>query len=110
MENFCRAGGRAKMTIWRMRAACWIPKATDTHSQYVIFIAFLLQKYLQQSPSILSPTYIASLVSFMSSQVLPHTLFDYTSASSAELNLNKTNNNHVEVTYKSITRVPNLKG
>jgi hypothetical protein len=28
------------MTVWRMRIACWIPKATDTHSEYEIFIAF----------------------------------------------------------------------
>jgi len=26
--------------IWRMRIACWITKATNTHSQYVTFIAF----------------------------------------------------------------------
>ena len=32
--------GRLQMTIWRMRIACWIPKATETHSQYVIFITF----------------------------------------------------------------------
>jgi len=25
--------GRAQMTIWRMRIACWIPKATNTHSK-----------------------------------------------------------------------------
>jgi len=37
--------GRAHKTIWRMRIACWITKTTDTdtHSQYVIFIAFPLQ-------------------------------------------------------------------
>ena len=28
----------------RMRIACWIPKATDTHSEYVILIAFPLQQ------------------------------------------------------------------
>jgi hypothetical protein len=28
--------GRAQMTIWRMRVQCWIPKATNTHSQHVI--------------------------------------------------------------------------
>jgi hypothetical protein len=27
-------------TIWRVRIACWIPKATDTHSEYVILIDF----------------------------------------------------------------------
>ena len=32
------------MTIWRMGIACWITKATDTHSEYVILIAFPLQK------------------------------------------------------------------
>jgi hypothetical protein len=30
--------GRTQMAIWRMRVACWIPKATDTHSEYVMFI------------------------------------------------------------------------
>ena len=28
------------MTIWQMCIACWITKATDTHSEYVILIAF----------------------------------------------------------------------
>jgi len=36
--------GRPLMTIRRMRIACWIPKATNTHSQYVILIAFTLQQ------------------------------------------------------------------
>jgi len=31
--------GRLKMTIWRMPIACWITKATNVHSEYVIFIA-----------------------------------------------------------------------
>ena len=31
---------RPQMTIWRMRTACWITTAIDTHSEYVIFIAF----------------------------------------------------------------------
>jgi len=26
---------RSQMTIWRMRIACWIPKATKTHTQIV---------------------------------------------------------------------------
>jgi len=30
--------GRPQMT-WRMRIACWIPKATSTHSYYVTLIA-----------------------------------------------------------------------
>jgi len=32
--------GRPQMAIWRMRAACWIPKATNTHSEYVILTDF----------------------------------------------------------------------
>ena len=27
--------GRRQMTIWRMRFACWIPKATHTHTQKI---------------------------------------------------------------------------
>jgi len=26
--------------MWHMRFACWISKATDTHSEYVILAAF----------------------------------------------------------------------
>jgi hypothetical protein len=45
--------GRPQMTIWRMRIACWIPKATDTHSEYVILIAFPLQQWLHNGASVL---------------------------------------------------------
>ena len=38
--------GRPQMAIWRMRIACRIPKATNTQSEYVTFIDFLLQKRL----------------------------------------------------------------
>ena len=30
--------------IQRMGTACWINKATDTHSEYVMFIAFPIQQ------------------------------------------------------------------
>jgi len=33
---------RPRITIWRMRIARWIPKGTNTHSEYVILIAFSL--------------------------------------------------------------------
>jgi len=36
--------GRAQMAVWRMRVACWIPKATGTHSEYVALIAFPLHE------------------------------------------------------------------
>jgi hypothetical protein len=38
--------GRPQMTIWRMRIACWIPKGTNAHSEYVILIAFPQQQWL----------------------------------------------------------------
>ena len=44
----------------RMRYACWIKKATDTHSQYVILIAFLRER-----ASTLRYTYSACLVSLV---------------------------------------------
>ena len=31
---------RTQMTIWCMHVAYWITKATNTHSEYVILIAF----------------------------------------------------------------------
>jgi len=36
--------GRPQMKIWRMRYVCWVPKAPDKLSQYVIFVAFPLQQ------------------------------------------------------------------
>jgi len=47
------------MTIWRMRIACSIPKAIDTHSEYVILVAFPLQRWLHERTSMLRYTYIA---------------------------------------------------
>ena len=50
---------RQHMRVWGMRIACWIPKATYTHSEYVIFIAFPLQQWLHERASMLRYTYIA---------------------------------------------------
>jgi hypothetical protein len=33
-----------------MRIACWITKATNTHSEYAILIAFPLQQWLHERP------------------------------------------------------------
>ena len=55
--------GRPQMTLWRMRFACWIPKAMDTHSEYVILIALPLQKWLHEHFSILCYTYVVCRVS-----------------------------------------------
>jgi len=39
---------RPQMTIWRTRISCWIPKDTNTQSEYVILIALVRQQWLQE--------------------------------------------------------------
>ena len=55
--------GRILTTTWRMRIACWITNAIHTHkhthSEYVILIAFPLQKWLKERASMLRCTCIA---------------------------------------------------
>ena len=58
------------MTIWRMRVACWITKATNTHSEYVILIAFPHQQWLHESALMLRYTYIDCCVFDFSCTVL----------------------------------------
>jgi hypothetical protein len=53
--------GRPQMTIWHMRVACWVPKATNTHSEYEILNAFPLQQWLHEGNSLLPYTYFACL-------------------------------------------------
>ena len=66
---------RPQVAIWRMRIACRILKATDTHSVYVILTAFPLQQWLHERPSMLRYTYIvhASLVNFTSGRAVQQT-------------------------------------
>ena len=45
-----------------MRKQCCVTKTTDTHSEYVILIAFALQQWLHERASLLRYTYIACLV------------------------------------------------
>ena len=45
--------GRPQITIWRMRVACYLPKATNTHPEYVILNAFPLQQWLHERVSLL---------------------------------------------------------
>jgi len=62
-EKYCGAGQATGNSIrQRMRIACWISKATDTHSEYVIFISFSLQQWLQERASILRYRKITFLV------------------------------------------------
>jgi hypothetical protein len=34
------------MTIWRVRVACWITKASDPHSEHTMCIAFTTAKVI----------------------------------------------------------------
>jgi len=52
------------MTIQRLRSACWMTKSTDTHSEYVILIAFP-QQWLRERASLLRYKYLACLVRFL---------------------------------------------
>jgi hypothetical protein len=55
---------RSQMTVWRMRIACPIHKATNTSWEYVLFIVFPLQQLLQDCVSLFVYTYIASFARF----------------------------------------------
>jgi len=61
-----------QMTIWRMRIACRIPKATDTHSVYVILL-FHCNNSCTKRASILHYTYVANLVNFTSGRAVQQT-------------------------------------
>jgi len=48
-KKYFRAGQATVDTvIRRIRIAWWVPKATNTHSQRVILIAFQLSQWLQE--------------------------------------------------------------
>jgi hypothetical protein len=54
--------GRSQMTIRRLGIGRWISKATDTHSEYVIIIAFQYQPSLFEGARMLRYIYAPSLV------------------------------------------------
>ena len=49
-----------------MGVPCWITKAADTHSEYVILFAFPLQQWLHERVSVLRYAYIGCIVNNMS--------------------------------------------
>jgi hypothetical protein len=58
VEKYCRAGQATDgNVIRRMRFACWKPKATNTHTEYVTLITFLLQQWLHERVSTLRYTF-----------------------------------------------------
>ena len=63
MEKCCKAREATDANIiWRMHFACWITKATNPHSEYVILTAFPRQQWLLYRASVLGYMYIACLV------------------------------------------------
>ena len=49
MEKYATAGQATDDSIVRcIRVACWLNRATDLHSEYVILIAFLRQRMLKR--------------------------------------------------------------
>ena len=49
----------------RTRIVCWITNITNTHSEYVILLAFPLQQWLQERASMLGDKHTAFIVSIM---------------------------------------------
>jgi len=50
-KKICRAGQAIDDNIIRiMRIACWVTKATDTHSEYVILIVFHCNNNCKNAP------------------------------------------------------------
>jgi hypothetical protein len=65
VEKCCRAGQATDNNITRrMRIACWITEATNTHSEYVILMAFPRQQWLRERASVLR-LYVPRLSRFM---------------------------------------------
>jgi hypothetical protein len=60
VEKYGTARQATDDIIWRMRFACWITKATDTHSEYVVLIAFPRQQWLRERPSVLRYTLLST--------------------------------------------------
>jgi hypothetical protein len=52
VEKYCRVD-TPWLILWPMCIACWIPKAINTHSEYVILIGFPLQELWQEGASLL---------------------------------------------------------
>jgi hypothetical protein len=65
VEKYGRTGQATDDNIIRcMRFACWITKATDTHSEYGIRIAFPRQQRIRERASLLRHAFIACLVGY----------------------------------------------
>jgi hypothetical protein len=62
-------GAPGDNTIWRMHIACWIPMATNTHSEYVILIGLPQRYWLHERAPILSVFFYVHCPSFLTYEV-----------------------------------------
>ena len=70
MEKYCTATRDIDdNTIRRMRCACWITKAADTHSECVILIAFPRQQWLRERATMFY-AYVACPAKLMNKKLL----------------------------------------
>jgi hypothetical protein len=68
VEKYGKAGQATDDNItWRMRFACRITKATDTHSEYVKLTGFLQQEWLCERAALLH-SYVRCLSCYMSTK------------------------------------------
>ena len=70
--------GRPQMTIRRLRIACWIPRATNTHTPCVVLTAFPQQHWLHERASMLRYTYIDCLIRICMFQTVWHCTYSWT--------------------------------
>ena len=88
VEKCCRLGQATGGNIKRLTsfACCWITKATNTHSEYVILIGFPLQQWLHERASMLRYTYSALHTTSEHGVSSITTADAHTSAASSRLN------------------------
>jgi hypothetical protein len=70
VEKYGKARQATDNKIWRIRIACWITKATDTHSEYVILIAFPRRHRLCEGTSMLR-LYVRCLSCYITVESVP---------------------------------------
>jgi hypothetical protein len=71
VEKYCIAGQATDNNVnGHVCIACWITKATNTHSQHAFLIALPLQQWLHQCASMLCCTYNDCLFTVISMPVL----------------------------------------
>jgi hypothetical protein len=100
VEKYCTARHATDdNTIRHIQTASWITKATNTHSEYVTPLAFLLQQWLHERALIWSYTFITCLfiISLVQStswnnfrKITLNTVFPFTVRSSKKPLLNRT--------------------